>query len=169
MWGLGEATIFFIVPDVWLTIAAKDNLQTGIKAALYALAGALLGGTVIYFLGRCCIDQMYQIFSYIPGINLQMIDRVAGQLHEYGLVAIVTGPVKGIPYKIYALQSANAQIGLLAFLAVSVPARLIRFLISIFSAHYTLKAINKLWPAINKITILLIFWTAFYIFYFSVI
>ena len=44
LWGLAEATLFFIVPDVWLNLAGRRRLEAG-------LLGALIGGALIYFWG----------------------------------------------------------------------------------------------------------------------
>ena len=30
IWAFIESTIFFVVPDVWLTVLAKDNLKAGL-------------------------------------------------------------------------------------------------------------------------------------------
>ncbi|GEM_PF-3959884 len=51
-WGFAEATLFFIVPDVWLTLVARERLRTGLIASLYSLAGALAGGTPTISPGR---------------------------------------------------------------------------------------------------------------------
>ena len=51
IWGFAEATLFFIVPDVWLTLAGRDKLHRGLIVCLYSLAGALTGGTLMYLWG----------------------------------------------------------------------------------------------------------------------
>lgn len=49
IWGFAEATFFFIIPDVILTLIAMHGLRRGMTACLIALFGAMLGGIVIYF------------------------------------------------------------------------------------------------------------------------
>ncbi len=48
LWGLAEATLSFIVPDVWLSLASRRCLKTGLQACLWALASALAGGVLVY-------------------------------------------------------------------------------------------------------------------------
>jgi hypothetical protein len=42
LWAFAEATLFFIVPDVWLSLAGRENLRRGLMACLNALVGALV-------------------------------------------------------------------------------------------------------------------------------
>jgi hypothetical protein len=51
LWGLAEATLFFIVPDVWLSLAGRQQLKSGLQACLWALAGPLAGGALVYVWG----------------------------------------------------------------------------------------------------------------------
>jgi len=30
IWGFAEATLFFVVPDLWLTLAGRDKLHRGL-------------------------------------------------------------------------------------------------------------------------------------------
>ena len=45
IWGAAEATLFFIVPDVFLSWLALSDRRQALIACLYALLGALVGGT----------------------------------------------------------------------------------------------------------------------------
>ncbi|MEW8626221.1 MAG: hypothetical protein AB2551_10745 [Candidatus Thiodiazotropha sp.] len=48
LWGFAESTLFFFVPDIWLTrLTITHTLGYAIKAALYASMAALLGGTAV--------------------------------------------------------------------------------------------------------------------------
>ena len=52
-WGLAEATLFFIVPDVWLTSISRHRLdKVKYQAIGFTILGALIGGTIIYWLAR---------------------------------------------------------------------------------------------------------------------
>jgi hypothetical protein len=47
LWGLAEATLFFIVPDVWLTLITVWSPRKALIACLFALLGALAGGALM--------------------------------------------------------------------------------------------------------------------------
>ncbi len=52
IWGFAEATFFFIVPDVLLTLIALKNWRLATRACLWSLGGALIGGVHHVHLGR---------------------------------------------------------------------------------------------------------------------
>src|SRR5947208_38903 len=96
-WGLAEATFFFIVPDVLLTLIACRALKSAIKGTVASLAGALAGGTIMYLFGTRDIEAARTFLDHVPAIDPALITRVAGQISESGLLAILIGPMKGIP------------------------------------------------------------------------
>lgn len=126
-WGFAEATLFFIVPDMLLTAIAVKSLRRGMRACLWALTGALLGGSLMYAWGILDPPQSVATVIQVPAIDEAMVEKVKEDLIQKGLPAIVLGPTQGIPYKIFATQSPTLGIGFLPFLLTSIPARLIRF------------------------------------------
>lgn len=131
-WGAAEATLFFIVPDVLLSRIALHDRRRALIACLWALGGALLGGALIWALGSGDPEPVRSTFARIPAVSPAMIERVQAQLASHGPWSLFIGPLTGTPYKIYALEAAGAGIGLLAFLLISIPARLLRFVLVVF-------------------------------------
>jgi hypothetical protein len=129
LWGLAEATLFFIVPDVWLSLAGRRRLQTGLRACLFALAGALLGGALVYIGGAHDKQATITLLEKIPAISPAMVARVAMELADHGTGAIFIGPLTGTPYKLCAAQAVDAGIGLAVYILMSMPARGIRFVL----------------------------------------
>jgi hypothetical protein len=169
LWGLAEATFFFIVPDVLLTWIATRSLRSSIQASLVALAGALVGGVAVVTFAAASPDRAHGLLLHIPGINLHLLERVSGQVDELGLLAVLFGPLKGIPYKIYAVEWGTRGGALLGFLLISIPARWVRFALSALLARAIAHLIGPLTqrrPRIEAL-ILAIIWTAFYLFYFT--
>ncbi len=166
-WGLAEATQFFVVPDVWLTLAARRRLRPGLVAALHALAGALLGGTAMYLWGqRRGVEALAAVLA-VPAIDAPMAAWVAEALRTQGEVAVLWGPLKGVPYKLYAVQAAAAGVPLAGFLLISVPARLVRFLLVTTIAHYGLRLLARWRFPVTDTTVLIVCWVSFYAWYFS--
>ena len=167
-WGLAEATWFFIVPDVALTVIGCRSLRAGSKACAAALAGALVGGAFMYQAGSAAPEMARAWIGNVPAIRPPLIERVQAQLNERGLGALLIGPTLGIPYKIYAVESGARAVGLRPFLAVSIPARGIRFLLSLLLANGIARLIapwTKRRPK-TELTILAGFWAVFYTYYF---
>ena len=95
--------------------------------------------------------------------------KVAGQIRESGLLAVLIGPLKGIPYKVYAVEWGARGGSFLPFLLISIPARYTRFLLASLAARGIAGVIEPLTdhrPAL-EISILTIIWVAFYGYYFS--
>jgi hypothetical protein len=129
LWGVAEATLFFIVPDVLLGWLALRSPKKGLIACVYALIGALAGGAIMWVWGRSNPDAARAIFESLPAIGNTTISNVQTQIANSGIAALFLGPIGGTPYKIYAVEAANLGYGLVPFLAVSIPSRLARFVI----------------------------------------
>jgi len=128
LWGFAEATAFFIVPDVYLGFVALFNWRRGLSAMVATLIGAILGGSVMYVLAMNSPSGINMFLTRVPLIDSALVNAVANQTHTYGLTAVLTGPLKGTPYKLYAAQAGEQSLPFLYFLLMTIPARLERFL-----------------------------------------
>jgi membrane protein YqaA with SNARE-associated domain len=167
LWGLAEATLFFIVPDVWLSGVSLISLKKALTAGLFSLAGALLGGTLIYFWSLHSPAAAVETIAGIPAIHMDMLVEVRKNLVMDGLWAVLFGPLSGIPYKTYAVQAANAGINLLPFLLISIPARLLRFQAVTLLCWSLSASLFQNYSQRTKYGILTSSWLLFYGFYFS--
>lgn len=126
-WGLAEATLFFIIPDVLLTWLALTRPRLAWRACGFALAGALAGGALMFAGGNADPTAARAALDAVPAVSAAAVDEVGVELRQHGLGAVFLGPLTGKPYKIYAVEAAAGGVGLLPFLLVSVPARGLRF------------------------------------------
>jgi membrane protein YqaA with SNARE-associated domain len=168
-WGLAEATFFFIVPDVLLTLIACRGLRPAMRATGTALLGALAGGAVMYVFGRREPDSARAFLDHVPAISPALITRVTTQISESGLMAVLLGPLKGIPYKIYAVEWGARNGSFIALLVISIPARFVRFFLASVAARGIARLIEPLTDhrAAIEISILAVIWVAFYCYYFA--
>lgn len=147
---------------------ALSSHRRALIACVFALVGALIGGTLVWVWALDHPDAIRSMFAWIPAINEAMIANVRAQLADTGITALFLGPVTGVPYKIYALEAADLGIGLLAFLAVSIPARLVRFVaVTVFVGSIGQLLQRKFSLRWVKMTHLAC-WSIFYIWYFWV-
>ena len=77
LWGLAEATLFFIVPDVLLSWLAMRGLRAALVACLFALCVALIGGSVIWMIAQQEPELLRRLFVSIPAIDGAMLASVA--------------------------------------------------------------------------------------------
>lgn len=168
IWGFAEATVFFIVPDVLLSWIALKDPAKAYRACLWATAGALVGGVITWYVGSVNPEPARSLFAWIPAISDAMIADVRSQLDERGLVALFIGPLIGTPYKIYALEAAGAGFGIWGFLLISIPARLLRFVLVTSVVALVSKGLKRFVQVRRLQLILVVAWISFYTFYFYV-
>lgn len=168
LWGFAEATLFFVVPDVLLTwIAARYGASHAVRASFAAVAGAVLGGVVMYMWAAQDPDMARTMVGAIPAISASMVSEVGADVQNAGATAIFAGGFTGVPYKIYAVESGAAGIGMAWFVLATFAARLIRFLASSFLvAGLTRLMARRFAPAALNGT-LIICWIGFYAGYFA--
>lgn len=168
LWGLAEAALFFIVPDVFLSWIALRSFKRAMWACLWALLGALIGGAFIWYMGLVNADALRAVFTSIPAINEGMMNNVRDQLQNSGLVALFIGPLVGTPYKLYALEAAQLGYGLFIFLLISIPARLMRFIIVTIVSAAASRALNRFVGLRTLQVMHVCVWVAFYSWYYHV-
>jgi membrane protein YqaA with SNARE-associated domain len=125
VWGYAEATRFFVVPDVLIGWVALHGVRPGAWSALAATAGAVLGGAAVH---RDAAAQ-HAGLTEIPGISEPLLSDAAERFGRDGWIAMMRAPLDGIPYKVYAAQSALDGRPLEELLLWTAPARLWRFLL----------------------------------------
>jgi membrane protein YqaA with SNARE-associated domain len=128
LWGFAEGTAFFIVPDVYLGLVALFNWKRGLWAMAAAILGAMVGGSVMYAFARNDLPALNLFLDRIPLINAEMVVDIANKMQADGLVTMVNGPFRGVPYKIYAVQAGGQSLPYLGFLFMTILARLERLL-----------------------------------------
>jgi membrane protein YqaA with SNARE-associated domain len=166
LWGFAEATLFFIVPDVLLSAIAVGR---GRRAALYAtawtIAGAAFGGLLMY--GWATRDEAaaIAILDRLPAISPAMIAGVGEALDRWGAGAMAIGALSGVPYKIYAVMAPRAGVPLVLFLALSVPARALRFLVVALLSDAISRRLDGRLTLRQRASLLASIWLLFYAVY----
>ena len=77
--------------------------------------------------GLSDLENAREILDRVPAISPALIATVGEDLRSRGALALFFGSVTGVPYKIFAVESASAGMSILSFIAWSLPARLLRF------------------------------------------
>lgn len=166
-WGFAESTLFFIVPDVLLSWLALRRPRLALLACIAATAGALAGGWLMYQWGGRDLAAGLEVLQAIPAIDVAMTARVGAELEMHGLPALFLGPLQGTPYKIYALQAGALGLSLPAFLLVSVPARLLRFVAVVLLVLALRRWLLPRASGRQAEAVLAGAWVAFYLAYFT--
>lgn len=126
LWGFAEATLFFVVPDVVVGMVGLFHPRKAIAAGLAAVAGACIGGALLFLVGDSVGDDVRAIMDAVPAVNLGMLEQARSELVEHGAKALMSGPGQGIPYKLYVAEWSLQGGGLVPLVLWTIPARAIR-------------------------------------------
>lgn len=166
-WGFAEATLLFIVPDVLLSaIALRLGFRPAAKGALAAAIGAVFGGAVMFKWAAHDPQTVNRVLDFIPGISAAMIAATGQDLAARGWPAMFAGAFAGVPYKLYAVAAGSSGASMLGLLALTVPARLPRFLLSCALAAGAGRSLKTRSPKL-AFALLGAFWVIFYATYFA--
>lgn len=173
-WGAAEATCFFIVPDVWLSRVALRSPRRAAAASVSALVGAVVGGLATRaWARRRPRAATFAAMRRLPAINAAMLDRVEGDVRRDGFRVVLRGPVRGVPYKLYAREAGLQGVGVAPFVGWSLPARLPRFVLVAGLGAGLARLGRRILPAgvSDRIapTVHTVVWIAFYAWYLSVV
>ncbi len=166
VWGFAEGTIFFILPDVLLSYLALKKNEPIIRYAVFALIGALIGGSLLYWLGANFHSTWWHIIESVPAINQELMQKVATWMEADGIKAILLGPTQGLPYKTFAVQAYSSDISYWQFVVISIPARLLRFLAIAYLARLFVKTLAKKYSRESQMAIWGLVWVVSYLVYF---
>ena len=171
IWGILEAVLLFMVPDVPVSIVTlKRGTKAGIIASIAAAIGAAIGGGAMYYWGQKDLFGVLAIIEKLPAISPQMIDKVIMQMHgARPFIAMLTGSFQGTPYKIYASIASSVNIPIWQISLLTPLIRLPRFLVAVgitsVAAQWARKIITSekaiFWSAIC-------IWASFYALYWSI-
>ena len=167
-WGFAEATLFFIVPDVWLSfVALKKGFRSALWAVCCAVLGAIAGGALIYTASIWNLEATVSAIDAVPAISPGVISEVRSSLQQEPLWAMIEGSLTGVPYKIFASQAAVNGIELTIFALATIPARAFRFIIVVALTVLVARLLLAKASDRRKTGILAGCWVVFYGFYFT--
>ena len=116
-WGLAEATLFFVVPDVWVGWIALRRPRRVLGVCLAAIAGGIAGSAIVHTAVRQGWDPD-SFFRALPGVQRGDIGRVRASIADDPTRAFAMGAITGVPVKIYVTEADRAGLPLTRTLAL---------------------------------------------------
>lgn len=165
LWGFAEGTLFFILPDVHLSLAAMLRPRRALLHLAAIVAGALLAGAVMFSWAAHGPTARHAV-AHVPLVTPAMFDRAESDYRELGIWAASMGPIRGIPYKVYAVEAPQHST-LHSFLMVTIPARIWRPVVVWLCFAGTGLLLRKLGRASLAPALHAPFWTVVYIIYWA--
>jgi hypothetical protein len=170
LWGFAEGTLFFIVPDVVLSLVAMVAPRRAWRHILGGVGGAVLAGILLFAWAMRDPGGAQDAVAHVPFVTARMFAYVDASYRRHGIGAVFLGPLSGIPYKIYGVE-APKFLGKTVFLACTAPARAERFVLvwAGFGVLGSWLRQARHWSAAKIAAVHGAFWVVFYAFYWSVI
>ena len=167
VWGVAEATVFFVVPDVLLTAAViRFGFRRALPLAFIAAGFASLAGLVMWLWSHNDAATARHIMLLVPAIDPDLLARAHGEMASDWLVHLFTGAVTGVPYKLYAVEAGAQGINPFFFVLLSFPARLFRFLLTMGLTAALREALSKVERPHWSYAVWALGWLGLYTFYF---
>ena len=162
VWGVAEATLFFIIPDVLLSYI---GLKRGPRLAAIASA---VGGAIMYTWSQHDPAAARAAVLAVPAVSEAMVARAADAMRGDWFGVTMLGPLSATPFKVYAILALHAGgTTLPAFMLASLLARLPRFLIVSVGTALIGRALSR-WLSERQLLWLLIgAWLLFYAVFFA--
>ncbi|MBC8262381.1 MAG: hypothetical protein H8E43_11230 [Planctomycetia bacterium] len=170
MWGFMEASVFFLVPDIVISITALFGFRPALKQVGLAIVGTLLAGIPLFLWAQQDAPSARQMVLHVPFVRASMVEDVRANLVENGASALLHAATSGIPYKLFAVE-APEHISLTVFTLMTVPSRLKRLLITIAffgGIGWFLRKQIGTHPR-TALGLHLLFWVGSYSYYWSII
>jgi membrane protein YqaA with SNARE-associated domain len=168
VWGVAEATLFFIVPDVILSyIGLRQGPRAAAIASIYAACGAAVGGAIMFVWSANAADAARRAVLAVPAISEDMAARAEQATAANWFMATLTGPLTNTPFKLFAILAPHAGAPFAAFALAAIAARLPRFLIVSIGVALIGRALSR-WLSERQLNWVLIgAWLLFYVQFFA--
>ena len=98
-----------------------------LRSVAWALAGAVVGGLLAFGWGAWSIESANRVMAGLPAIDHAMITAVSSDVADDGPRALVSAPLQGRPYKLYAAATGGLGGSPVALALWTVPGRAWRF------------------------------------------
>lgn len=169
IWALAEAVLFFIVADVpIMALGIRSGVKKALVGACLAAIMATVGGLVVFNLAAQNPEATRAMIEAVPAITPELVDESIASWRMDGSLAMVAGSFSGVPYKIYAyVAGASAETGWIAFIWMSILARLPRFALVALASGWAGPRLVARFGARPVWTAFALAWAAFYAIYWS--
>ena len=131
LWGIAEASLFFVVPDVLITfVVMRYGLRQGLLLCVVAALFATVTGYFMWLWGAHDAGTARHAMLQVPAVGPDLLRRAHDEIASGWPLHLVTGAMTGVPYKLYAVEAGARGIDPILFLPMSFVARLSRFVLT---------------------------------------
>ena len=123
-----ESSVFPIPPDAMLVPLTLARPERAWRYALIATVTSVAGGVAGYYIGYYLFETLGQWILDFYGLSEQFVE-FSIQFNRHGLAIVFFGGITPFPYKVITIASGVTQMSLPVFIAASIAARGLRFVL----------------------------------------
>ncbi len=121
-----EASVFPIPPDILLIALALGRPELGMRLALLATAGSVIGACIGYIIGMLLFASVAQPLLDFYGA-MEQFDHVQALFREYGLWVVLIAGFSPIPFKVVTIAAGTFGLPFFGFIVATCVSRGARF------------------------------------------
>lgn len=132
-WAMGEAIVWFVIPEFLLLLMVFMRVKGKRQLVKYDIYGTGAGVLAAYLM-----NLSSSAIANLPYVQSKMIDEVLQWYDRLGVWGLVHQPFSGIPFKVFTHTAEPYGFPLLLFLVVAVVVRISRYVVAygMFVAMY---------------------------------
>lgn len=119
VWSLFQSVFLPLPVELWVGVVALFGRYGGLRAVLWAIVGATLGGLLVALLPGAALGLMVSL----PGVDPALLEAADRSLASDGWWAFVVGPWQGLPYRVLAAVSGFREMPTVGVLFITPIAR----------------------------------------------
>lgn len=137
-WALGEALVWFVIPEFLLLLLIFMRIRRKRELLIYDIAGTAIG-TVIALI----VHLPDRLIARLPYIRPGMIIQTRHWYAAHGIFGLIFQPFSGIPYKVFTNLAPDFHFFLPLFIVVAVIVRMSRY-------YLTYVILSSIYPVLHK-------------------
>lgn len=121
-WAMGEALIWFVIPEFLLILLIFMRIRRKRQLLLYDIYGTI-AGTLVAF----AIHLPERLIDSLPYIQPKMVVQVQEWFDLHGIWGLIYQPFSGIPYKVFTHLANDYNFFIIGFVIFAVMVRISRY------------------------------------------
>ncbi len=123
-WAMGEALVWFIIPEFLLVLLVFMRIRRKRELLYYDIYGTA-AGTLLAFITPIPSG----LIDKIPYVQPAMIEQTKYWFTTHGILGLAYQPFSGVPYKVFTHLAPNYHFFIITFLILAVVVRISRYYI----------------------------------------
>ncbi len=121
-WAMGEALIWFVIPEFLLILLIFMRIKRKRELLLYDIYGTI-AGTLVAF----AIHLPERLIDNLPYIQPKMVLQVREWFDLHGIFGLMYQPFSGVPYKVFTHLANDYHFFIISFVIIAVLVRISRY------------------------------------------